>query len=79
VVSSVAAFILFLLLLIVTLPLVALSPITLLILVKLARKPKRRRPPHSFHILGVFRERNATASFAAVSASVDGVIASVFA
>ena len=72
-VSSVAGFIvylLFLVVVVVTLPL----PITLPILVNLELiklESKRGRPPHSIHILGVFRERNASASFAAVSASVD--------
>lgn len=36
-----------------------------------ARKPKRGRPPHGVYVLGVVRERDAAASVATVSASVD--------
>ena len=73
-VSFVVGFILFLLFIffVVTLPLpIALPILFKLELIKLARELKRSRPPHGIHILGVFRERDASASFAAVSASVD--------
>ena len=71
-VSSVVGFTVFLLLIVVfvvTLPLPVAVPI--LVKLELARELKRGRPPHGIHILGVFRERDAAASFAAVSASVD--------